>query len=103
MPVSSPPGPLLARPAPPLPGPAPAATPAAPPHNRVGFFLFLLVNAVVFVRPAEVFVAVLEERVYLILILACLVCSLPAFLVRLTRGLGREHPITLCLLALFPI
>ncbi len=43
----------------------------------MGFFLFILVNATLFIRPAEVFGIEELENVYQLLILACLAVSLP--------------------------
>jgi len=66
----------------------------------MGFFLFILVNALLFIRPAEVFGIEELENVYQILILACLAFSLPDVLACL---LGRPldmQPITVCVLAI---
>src|SRR5271167_622560 len=66
----------------------------------MGFFLFILVNSMLFIRPAEVFGIEELENVYQILILACLALSLPDVL---TCLLGRPldtQPVTLCVLAI---
>ena len=55
--------------------PARPAAPAAAPRHGLGFFLFLLVNAALFVRPAEVVPALVGWNIYEVLILACLAAS----------------------------
>ena len=46
----------------------------------MGYFLFVLVTATLFVRPAEIFPAVYAWPIYEYLILACLAVSLPGVL-----------------------
>lgn len=60
----------------------------------MGFFLFLLVNATLFIRPAEVLAVKEFENVYQYLILACLALSLPDVLGYLTNRLDTK-PIAL--------
>ncbi|MBI3410341.1 MAG: O-antigen ligase family protein [Planctomycetes bacterium] len=62
----------------------------------MGFFLFLLVNAALFVRPAEIIPDLLGWNIYLFLILACAAASLPE-VVRyfLTHPIDTQ-PVTLC-------
>src|SRR5437660_1224594 len=43
----------------------------------MAFFLFLLVNATLFIRPAEIVPGLLGWRIYEALILSCLVAALP--------------------------
>jgi O-antigen ligase len=66
----------------------------------MGFFLFILVNAALFIRPAEMFGIEELENLYQVLILACLAVSLPEVLSCL---LGRPldcQPVTLCVLGI---
>ncbi len=64
------------------------------------FLLFLLLNAVLFVRPAEIVPALLGMPIYEGVIIACLVSASPAVLEQLgPRSLARR-PITLCVLGL---
>ena len=73
---------------------------ADPPRCRLGFALFILVNAVLFVRPAELLPAIENWPIYEVLILACLFSSIPAVLQQLTwRSLSR-NPITVCVIGL---
>lgn len=66
------------------------------------FFLFLLVNAMLYLRPGEVVPELGGAQIYLVLILTCLVLSLPALvLVARKRFLGTP-PIVPCVLALLP-
>lgn len=46
----------------------------------MGFFLFLLVNATLFLRPSEIFPALAEAHIYEALILGCFAFSIPAVL-----------------------
>ncbi len=61
----------------------------------MSFFLFLLVNATLFIRPAEVVPALIGWRIYEALIVACFLAALPEILNYLFgRSLGTQ-PITL--------
>ncbi|HZL36080.1 MAG TPA: O-antigen ligase family protein [Tepidisphaeraceae bacterium] len=73
---------------------APAST------HRLGFALFILVNAVLFVRPAEIVPGWENLPIYEILILGCLLASLPVVLPKLAWSSLRENPITVCVLGL---
>jgi putative inorganic carbon (hco3(-)) transporter len=66
----------------------------------MGYFLFLLVTATLFVRPAEIF-PVFHAPIYEYLILACLAVSLPAVLKQLTATSLCENPITACVIGLW--
>ena len=83
--------------------PPPAAAPAAhaPVRHTVGFLLFLLVNAALFVRPAEVVPDFVGWNIYEFLILVCLAASLPAVLQQFTAKSLEDRPVTLCVLGLF--
>ena len=88
-----------------LPPPAPAH-PAAPPavqaptRHAVGFLLFLLVNATLFVRPAEIIPGLVGWNIYEFLILACLAASFPAVLHQFTARSLEDRPVTVCVLGL---
>src|SRR5262249_38202472 len=68
--------------------------------GRMSFYLFILVNAVLFVRPAEIVPELEGAPIYEVVILVCLAASAVAVLQQLTaRSLGRR-PITVCVLGL---
>jgi len=88
--------------------PSPPSHPAAAPAgdwtsalNAVGFFLFLLVNAALFVRPGEVVPDLVGWNIYEFLILACLAVAFPAVLGQFTAKSLEERPVTVCVLGLF--
>ncbi len=87
----------------PLPPPRPPVRPGLAPTSLPpvhGFFLFLILNATLFVRPSEIFPALLGWHIYLVLISLCLLLALPAVLEQLSgKSLG-NRPITVCVLAL---
>jgi hypothetical protein len=64
----------------------------------MSYVLFLLVNAVLFLRPAEIFPEVRGISFYEYLILACLVFALPEVLRTLFGQPVEAQPITLCVL-----
>ena len=66
----------------------------------VAFALFILLNATLFVRPAEIVPALLGLPIYNVLISTCLVVSLPAILAQLTGRSLAERPITACVVGL---
>jgi O-antigen ligase len=68
----------------------------------MGFLLFLLVNAALFLRPGEIVPALQAVPVYNYLILACLVVSFPWVLEQLSPRALSARPITVCVLALLP-
>lgn len=88
-----------------LPPPAPPAV--ALPRGRAaapyafGFFLFLVLNAALFVRPAEIVPAVVGWNIYEFLILACFAASFPVVLEQLSTKALEERPITVCVLGVF--
>jgi hypothetical protein len=66
----------------------------------MAFFLFILANAVLFIRPSELFPELQAVSIYLPLITLCLFSAIPDVLACLTvRSLDRQ-PITLCVLGL---
>jgi O-antigen ligase len=81
----------------------PATPPCrAVPRHGLGFALFLAVNAVLFVRPAEVFPPLLGVEIYQYLILACLACSFPAVLEKVAPRALEAQPVSLCVASLLP-
>jgi O-antigen ligase len=66
----------------------------------VGFVLFLVLNAVLFVRPAEIVPALLGWEIYLACILLCLIVSFPVVLEQLVPRSLESRPITVCVLGL---
>jgi hypothetical protein len=66
----------------------------------VGFFLFVLTNATLFVRPAEFIPALLGLPIYEVLILSCIAFYYPGMVAQLNPRSLAERPITVCLLGL---
>jgi putative inorganic carbon (hco3(-)) transporter len=66
----------------------------------IGFWLFILVNAALFIRPAEIVAGWENLQIYLYLIVASLAFSLPVVLPQLTWSSLRRNPITLCVIGL---
>ncbi len=62
----------------------------------MGFFLFLLVNATLFIRPAEIVPALLDLPIYEVLILGCLLVSLPTVMGQLSIRSLVERPASAC-------
>lgn len=66
----------------------------------MAYFLFILLNATLFIRPAEFVPSLAAVPIYLYLILSCLVFAAPRVANQLTgRSLSR-NPITVCVLGL---
>ena len=66
------------------------------------FFLFLLANAFLFIRPSEFIPGLAEVEVYRYLIVACLAVSFPAVLQQMTLPFAGVPPIVTCVLLLLP-
>lgn len=66
----------------------------------MGFPLFLLVTATLFVRPAEIVTDLAGLPIYNIVILACLATSLGGVQALLNREALAQQPITVCVLGL---
>jgi hypothetical protein len=80
---------------------SPGAVSAAPTRPATGFGLFLLVNAALFLRPAEIVPGLVGLEIYLFLIVACLLVAFPAVFEQLAvRALDRS-PLTVCVLGLW--
>jgi putative inorganic carbon (hco3(-)) transporter len=72
--------------------------------NPLAFGLFLLLNAVLFVRPSEIFPDLAEIPIYNIVIIPCIVASLPTLLFGVLRWrVLVAQPIILCVLGLLPL
>ncbi|MBX9680589.1 MAG: O-antigen ligase family protein [Gemmataceae bacterium] len=63
----------------------------------MAFALFILVNAVLFTRPAEVVDSLQALPIYYVVMSACLVISLPAMLDALVRRNVYAHPAFICM------
>ena len=70
---------------------------AATAGYMLGFFLFLLLNAILFIRPTEFIPDLLGLELYQMCIIACLLVSFPAMLFQLAPRELEQRPITVCL------
>lgn len=68
----------------------------------MAFFLFLLVNATLFLRPAEIMPELEGQPIYQVMILACLFFALPEIVTYFSRFSLTSQPITLCVLGMLP-
>jgi hypothetical protein len=66
------------------------------------FFLFILANALLFIRPSELLADLAAVEIYRWFILACLAVSLPDVLKQATRRFPGVPPIVTCVVALLP-
>jgi O-antigen ligase len=66
----------------------------------LGFFLFLVFNATLFIRPAEIVPDLLGLEIALFVALACLAVSFPLMLAQLSGRALEAQPITVCVLGL---
>jgi hypothetical protein len=82
--------------------PQSVAAASAPPGSSLGFLLFILVNAVLFVRPAEIYPELVDLPIYEVVILCCLVVSLPSLAAQWKGQFLLEQPVTVCVLGLLP-
>ena len=75
----------------------------AVPRSRTGiqFALLILLTATLFIRPAEVVMALQGLPIYQVLMLFCLALSLPLILAQLRIPVLAGTPITTCVLGLF--
>jgi O-antigen ligase len=73
------------------------------PGTALGFALFVLANAVLFVRPSDAFPDLEGMEFYRWLLIGCFVVSLPAVIHYLGGAPISSRPIDLCVFALFPI
>ena len=82
------------------PGGAPARSGVQRLTHLAGFILFILLNATLFIRPAEIIPSLEDVQIYEALIIACLVVSLPAVLEQLRADSLTAAPITVCVLGM---
>ena len=68
----------------------------------IGYGLFILLNAVLFVRPAELVPDWEGLPIYQVIIIACLIASWPVILPQIKWSSLKRNPITLCVLGLLP-
>jgi hypothetical protein len=90
--------------------PMPAAIPLrrtdlATPHSRAGvgriaFPAFLLLNATLFMRPAEIVPDLNGLPIYEVIILGCLLATAPEIVKRLQQRSLADNPITVCVLGM---
>jgi len=66
----------------------------------MAFLLFLLVNAALFIRPAEIVPALLGWEIYFYVIVACAIVAIPEVLNYVTGQSPDTQPITLCVLGI---
>ncbi len=66
------------------------------------FFLFLLANALLYIRPSELIADLAAVEIYRWFILACLAVSLPAVVQQLSRRFPGVPPIVTCVVLLLP-
>src|SRR6202011_2141756 len=80
-----------------------AMHPLHTPHTAgtVGFVLFLVLNAVLFLRPTELIQDLEGAPIYEIVILACIAFSWKPLLEKLQGRSLMQQPVTLCVLGLW--
>lgn len=66
------------------------------------FFLFILANAMLFIRPSELIAGMGDVELYRYVIVACLIVALPIVLQQLTVRYAGVPPVAGCVLALLP-
>src|SRR5215469_7728260 len=69
--------------------------------HPLGFALFLLVNAALFIRPAEIASLFEGWPIYEVVILLCLLCSLSVVIPQLRWSSLKKNPVTMCILGLW--
>jgi hypothetical protein len=67
----------------------------------MNFALFLLLNAVLLIRPEELFPELAGLRLYLIVIVLCTITSLPRLIQLLSPSSLRARPVAVCVLLFF--
>jgi putative inorganic carbon (hco3(-)) transporter len=75
---------------------------AVPAQSPLGFALFIVLNAVLLIRPEEIVPALDGLHLYEIVILACVLFSLRPMLGQLSAGVLKTRPINLCVLGMLP-
>jgi len=67
----------------------------------MAYWLFIVVNAILFIRPAEIVPGLKDAPIYQAAIIACLLCSFPGLLAQLGPNALAARPITVCVLGLW--
>src|SRR5687768_16167067 len=66
----------------------------------MNFALFILLNAILLIRPEELLPDIAGLRLYLIVIVLCIATTLPGLLAQLSAPALAQRPITVCALGL---
>jgi hypothetical protein len=72
------------------------------PSYKLGFALFILLNAVLFIRPAEILPSLEGLPIYNVVVIACILASLPVLLRQLSWTHLRANPAIVCVIGLLP-
>ena len=80
----------------------PGAVQAETSSSRLAWLLFLVVNAALFMRPAEIVPELEGWPIYNVLILSCLVVAAPLVVRKLRGDALTRSPITICVLGMLP-
>jgi len=91
---------LLPAPAVPVSSGAPARVLPLPNGYELAFAVFIVTNAVLFIRPSEFVTAVEGLELYVLLILPCLALAFPTILAQLSARSLERMPATVCVLGL---
>jgi hypothetical protein len=86
----------------PLATPAVSARPDAASAKAPAFAVFLLINATLFIRPAEIVPSLLNLPIYEVLNLICIAMCFPQMVSNLSVGRLARGPISACVIALLP-
>ena len=70
-------------------------------RNSLGFGLFVLLNAVLFIRPAEILPSLAALPIYQVVIVACTITSLGAILPQLSLAALAARPATACVIGVW--
>jgi hypothetical protein len=71
-------------------------------QGRIAFGLFLVLNAVLFIRPSEIFPALDALPIYNVVMVACVAAGFPLLFKQLSWAHLRTHPGVFCVVALLP-
>jgi putative inorganic carbon (hco3(-)) transporter len=82
--------------------PLPVTEPRGSSSYSLGFALLVLLTAVLFIRPAEIFPSLEGLPIYNAVIIACILASLPVLLRQLAWSNLRAQPGVFCVVALLP-
>lgn len=84
-------------------GSAPVEATPAVAGSSLAFGLFILLNGVLFIRPAEILPSLEGLPIYNVVIVACILTSLPVLLRQLSWSNLRAHPAVFCVVGLLPV